>query len=104
MHSNGDSMAHSSPDVPSLLTNSELLADSPMINTNAKQFRTEGYCLFEDVLSTEEIGSIRRELDDAISKLPAKQIVYKDGEDKEETTGGLGGVWLSGGALVAALL
>ena len=42
-----------------------------------------GYCLFRGVLTAEEIAGIRTELDQAIANLPEKQVVYKDGEDRE---------------------
>jgi ectoine hydroxylase-related dioxygenase (phytanoyl-CoA dioxygenase family) len=54
-----------------------------MMNTNPKRFGQDGYCLFRDVLTSEEIGGIRTELDQAIASLPEKQVVYKDGEDQE---------------------
>ena len=54
-----------------------------MLNKNAKDFQQEGYCLFEDVLTGDEIAAIRHELDSAIANLPEKQIVYKDGVDQE---------------------
>ncbi len=53
------------------------------MNTDPKHFGPEGYCLFRDVLTPEEIGGIRTELDLAITNLPEKQVVYKDGEDQE---------------------
>jgi ectoine hydroxylase-related dioxygenase (phytanoyl-CoA dioxygenase family) len=53
------------------------------MNTDSKRFGPEGYCLFRDVLSSEEIGEIRIELDQAIANLPEKQVVHKDGEDQE---------------------
>ena len=54
-----------------------------MINTDPKSFVKDGYCLFRDVLTLVEIDAIRTELDRAIADLPEKQIVYKDGENKE---------------------
>ncbi|MCH8219048.1 MAG: phytanoyl-CoA dioxygenase family protein [Planctomycetes bacterium] len=54
-----------------------------MLNTQPKSFRKEGYCLFEEVLTSQEIETIRNELDKAIANLPKKQIIYKDGVDKE---------------------
>ncbi len=52
-------------------------------NTNPKAYCSEGYCLFHKVLNTEEITTARAELDGLLGNLPQKQIVYKDGENKE---------------------
>ena len=54
-----------------------------MMNTNPTRFGQYGYCLFRGVLTAEEIAGIRTELDQAIANLPEKQVVYKDGEDRE---------------------
>ena len=53
------------------------------MNTNPTRFGQYGYCLFRGVLTAEEIAGIRTELDQAIANLPEKQVVYKDGEDRE---------------------
>jgi len=53
------------------------------MNTNPTCFGQDGYCLFRDVLTSEEMGGIRAELDQAIANFPEKHVVYKDGEDQE---------------------
>ena len=52
-------------------------------NTNPKAYCSEGYCLFHKVLNTKEIKTARAELDGLLGNLPQKQIVYKDGKNKE---------------------
>jgi len=54
-----------------------------MLNTQTKNFGKEGYCVFEDVLTSKEIETIRRELDQAIATLPEKQTIYRDGRNQE---------------------
>lgn len=52
-------------------------------NTDPNAYASEGYCLFHKVLNTEEIAAARAELDRLLGNLPQKQVVYKDGENKE---------------------
>ena len=54
-----------------------------MPNINPVCYAEEGYCLFNDVLSQTEIASVRAELDKLLDNLPERQVVYKDGENKE---------------------
>ena len=54
-----------------------------MPNINPVDYVEEGYCLFNDVLSQGEIASVRIELDKLLDDLPERQVVYKDGEDRE---------------------
>ncbi len=54
-----------------------------MPNINPVCYAEEGYCLFNDVLSQTEIASVRVELDKLLDNLPERQVVYKDGENKE---------------------
>ncbi len=53
------------------------------LNTQAINFAKEGYCLFEEVLTSKEIETIRHEVDRAIATLPEKQIIYRDGKNQE---------------------
>ncbi len=52
-------------------------------NTNPSRYAEEGYCLFRDVLNREDVESARAHLDAMLSCLPARQVVYKDGEHQE---------------------
>ena len=52
-------------------------------NTAPGRYSAEGFCLFHDVLSETEIAETRAELDTMLANLPERQVVYKDGEDKE---------------------
>ena len=52
-------------------------------NTDPSRYHAEGFCLFRDVLSTEEIEATRGELDQLIAAMPKRQVVYKDGENRE---------------------
>lgn len=55
----------------------------PPANTDPTRYSAEGYCLFRDVLSPEEIVGVRHHLDSMLSSMPDRQVVYKDGEHKE---------------------
>ena len=52
-------------------------------NTDPGRYHAEGFCLFRDVLSPEEIEATRGELDRLIAAMPKRQVVYKDGENRE---------------------
>ena len=52
-------------------------------NIDSDAYASEGYCLFYEVLNPEEIAAARVELDRLLGNLPQKQVVYKDGENKE---------------------
>ncbi len=52
-------------------------------NTDVTRYAAEGYCLFRDVLSESEIEVARVELNTMLANLPERQVVYKDGENKE---------------------
>ncbi len=52
-------------------------------NTDPNAYASEGYCLFHKALNKEEIAAARAELDRLLGNLPQKQVVYKDGENKE---------------------
>ena len=52
-------------------------------NTDPDRYPDEGFCLFRDVLNEEEIMTARTELDAMLASLPERQMVYKDGENKE---------------------
>lgn len=54
-------------------------------NADPQQYSQEGYCLFEDVLSHQEIQCIRKELDANIASMPERMTVYKDGEHRDVT-------------------
>ena len=43
----------------------------------------EEFCLFHNILNTQEIIEVRKELDAMLANLPERQIVYKDGKNKE---------------------
>ena len=49
---------------------------TPRLNTDPTRYSAEGYCLFNDVLSADEIGDVRRELDAMIAAMPPKQRIY----------------------------
>lgn len=53
------------------------------VNENPATFDKDGYCLFRDVLSPEEITAARTELDTAIGDMPERVTVYKDGAQRE---------------------
>ena len=52
-------------------------------NTNPARYADEGFCLFRDVLPKSEIEVARVELNTMLANLPERQVVYKDGENKE---------------------
>ena len=52
-------------------------------NADPTCYTDEGYCLFRDVLNGQEIAAARAELDKMLANLPERQVVYKDGENKE---------------------
>ena len=52
-------------------------------NHNPAHYPQEGFCLFHNILNTQEIIKARKELDAMLANLPEQQIVYKDGENKE---------------------
>ena len=52
-------------------------------NTDPGRYGEEGFCLFRDVLSLAEIDATRAELDNLIASMPKRQVVYKDGENRE---------------------
>ena len=52
-------------------------------NIDSGRYSAEGFCLFRDVLNEADIAETRAELDIMIADLPERQVVYKDGEDKE---------------------
>jgi phytanoyl-CoA hydroxylase len=52
-------------------------------NNNSADYPQEGFCLFRNILNTQEIIETRKELDAMLANLPERQIVYKDGENKE---------------------
>ena len=52
-------------------------------NLDPARYNQEGYCLSLDVLNEDEITATRTELDRLLANLPQKQVVYKDGENKE---------------------
>lgn len=52
-------------------------------NIDSGRYSAEGFCLFRDVLNEADIAEIRAELDTMLADLPERQVVYKDGEDKE---------------------
>jgi len=53
------------------------------LNTDPDRYPDEGFCLFRDVLNEEEILAARTELNTMLTNLPERQVVYKDGENKE---------------------
>lgn len=46
-------------------------------------YRNAGYCLFRDVLNPNEIAAVRSNLEELVRDMPARMVVYKDGEHKE---------------------
>lgn len=52
-------------------------------NTNPADYQTHGYCVFQHVLSENEILATRSNLDLLIREMPEKMLVYKDGQNKE---------------------
>lgn len=52
-------------------------------NTDPKSYQRDGYCLFRDVLTSQEIGAARDELNRCIASMPERMVVYKDGDHKE---------------------
>ena len=52
-------------------------------NNNPTRYPQEGFCLFHNILNTQEIIEVRKELDAMLANLPERQIVYKDGKNKE---------------------
>lgn len=52
-------------------------------NIDSGRYSAEGFCLFRDVLNEADIAETRAELDTMLADLPERQVVYKDGEDKE---------------------
>ena len=52
-------------------------------NNNSARYSQEGFCLFRNILNTQEIIEVRKELDAMLANLPERQIVYKDGENIE---------------------
>ena len=56
---------------------------SIILNTDPARYADEGFCVFHDVLNEEEILAVRAELNTMLAELPERQVVYKDGENKE---------------------
>ena len=56
---------------------------SAVCNSDPTAYAAEGYCLLRKVLNTKEIAAARVELDAMLANLPARQVVYKDGEHQE---------------------
>ena len=52
-------------------------------NNNPARYPQEGFCLFHNILNTQEIIEVRKELDAMLANLPERQTVYKDGGNKE---------------------
>jgi len=52
-------------------------------NVDSTRYIEEGYCLFREVLPASEIETARMELNSMLANLPKRQVVYKDGENKE---------------------
>ncbi len=52
-------------------------------NTDPTCYDDEGYCLFRDVLPESEIEFARVELNTILANIPERQMVYKDGKNKE---------------------
>ena len=52
-------------------------------NNNSAGYPQEGFCLFHNILNTQEIIETRNELDAMLANLPERQTVYKDGGNKE---------------------
>ncbi len=52
-------------------------------NTDPDRYSNEGFCLFRYVLNKKEILAARTELDAMLANLPERQVVYKDGKNKE---------------------
>ena len=52
-------------------------------DNNSAGYPQEGFCLFHNILNTQEIIETRNELDAMLANLPERQIVYKDGKNKE---------------------
>ena len=52
-------------------------------SNNSARYSQEGFCLFRNILNTQEIIETRKELDAMLANLPERQIVYKDGENIE---------------------
>ena len=52
-------------------------------NIDSGRYSAEGFCLFRDVLNEADIAETCVELDIMLADLPERQVVYKDGEDKE---------------------
>ena len=52
-------------------------------NTDPATYTAAGYCLFRGVLSEDEIAGAREALDTMLAEMPARQVVYKDGEHQE---------------------
>ena len=53
------------------------------INCNPADFLQEGYCLFRDVLTIQEIAAARTQLNTTINSMPERVQVYKDGAHRE---------------------
>ena len=56
---------------------------SIILNTDPARYADEGFCVFHDVLNEEEILAARAELNTMLADLPERQVVYRDGENKE---------------------
>lgn len=56
--------------------------ESP-VNEQPELYAGSGYCLFRDVLTPDEIAAVQTELDATIDSMPARMVVYKDGDHKE---------------------
>ncbi len=55
----------------------------PSTNQDPAHYTDEGYCLFQDILSADEIAAARNQLDETIREMPERITVYKDGGDQE---------------------
>lgn len=59
------------------------MSESQNINATPEEYSDDGYCLFHDILTADEVESVRKELDKTIQNMPERMVVYKDGEHKE---------------------
>ena len=55
----------------------------PQLNQDPSQYDSLGYCVFRGVLDADAIASVQQDLEKVLEAIPAKMMVYKDGQQVE---------------------
>ena len=55
----------------------------PQLNEDPSQYDSLGYCVFRGVLNADAVACVQQDLGKILEAMPAKMVVYKDGEHVE---------------------